>query len=157
MKSSSMLKILPPIWFFIFLLLALALHFFVTAAHVFNLSGFILYKIIGIVIFIVGMGLSLQASKQFKEENTEIIPTSPTNRVLIIKGAFKYSRNPMYLGMVLSLIGIGLFVGTLPVLVAALAQFVVLNFFFIPFEEEKMARQFGDTYTAYKSSVRRWI
>lgn len=133
------------------------LHFYVPGAHVFNFSNFVLCKIIGAIIFIVGMAFSLQASKQFKEENTEIIPTSPTNRVLVTKGAFKYSRNPMYLGMVLSLLGIALFVGTLPVFIAALAQFIVLNFLFIPFEEEKMARQFGENFISYKSSVRRWL
>ena len=152
-----MIKILPPIWFFVFLIIALVLHFSFPGTHAFNFSDLLVFKILGIIIFIIGMSFSLQASKQFKEENTEILPTSPTNRVLITKGAYKYSRNPMYLGMVLSIVGIGVYVGTLPLFIAALAHFMVLNFFFIPFEEEKMERQFGEEFVRYKAVVRRWV
>ncbi len=151
-----MLKILPPIWYFIFLLLALGLHFFVPSIHMFYLSG-IIYKIIGIGVFLFGMYLSMYASKQFAENNTEILPTSATNRVLVTDGTFKYTRNPMYLGMILSLLGIGFFVGTFPMFLPALAQFIVLNFIFIPFEENKMSRIFGDQYNLYKKNVRRWV
>lgn len=144
-------------WFFLFLAIALLSHFFVPATHVFDISDMVLGKVVGVILFVIGMGLSLQASKIFAEENTEILPTSPTNRVLVTRGPFRFSRNPMYLGMVLSLLGIGFFMGTLPVFFAALAQCIVLNFFFIPFEEQKMERQFGEQYIAYRNSVRRWL
>jgi protein-S-isoprenylcysteine O-methyltransferase Ste14 len=151
-----MLKILPPIWFFLFLIAALCLHFFIPDTHVFNIAT-TLVKIIGALVFVTGMALSMQGSKQFAENKTEILPTSPTNRVLVTNGLFKYSRNPMYLGMVTSLLGAAFFSGTLPMFLAALAQFLVLNTFFIPFEEAKLTRIFGDQYVAYQKSARRWI
>lgn len=151
-----MLKILPPIWFLIFLGFALLLHFFVPITHVFNLSG-VLYKTIGVAVFIFGFFISNYASKQFAENKTEIIPTSPTNKVLVTDGIYKYTRNPMYVGMITSLIGIAFIVGTLPMFVAVFAQFVVLNFLFIPFEEKKLSNIFGDQYNSYKLKVRRWV
>ena len=63
----------------------------------------------------------------------------------------------MYLGMIILMLGIGLLCSSPVVLVAALLHFAVLNFLFIPFEEKKMENQFGEKYTAYKRSVRRWI
>lgn len=107
--------------------------------------------------FIFGFFISNYASKQFAENKTEIIPTSPTNKVLVTDGIYKYTRNPMYVGMITSLIGIAFIVGTLPMFVAVFAQFVVLNFLFIPFEEKKLSNIFGDQYNSYKLKVRRWV
>ncbi len=151
-----MLKIYPPIWFLFFLIIALLLHYLVPATHVFNLSGG-LYKTIGVIVLIVGFFISNYASKQFAENKTEVIPTSPTNRVLVTDGLYRYTRNPMYLGMVSSLLGIAFFMGTLPMFLAALAQFTVLNFVFIPFEEKKLSNIFSNQYIYYKQKVRRWF
>ncbi len=156
MKPSPLLKILPPIWFFFFLGGALLVHFYVLDTSISFLPSTI-GKIIGTLLVLWGLKLSLGASKRFKEENTEILPASPTNRVLIIDGPYKKTRNPMYVGMILLLLGIGSLLNASAVLVAALLQFIVLNFLFVPFEEKKMEKQFGDKYMTYKRSVRRWV
>ncbi len=144
-------------WFMLFLAVAMALHFFVPASHVFALAWGYWGTITGMFVFLAGFYLPLWASKIFKEENTEILPNSPSNRVLVIRGPYRFSRNPMYLGMVISLIGIAIMFGTLPLFVAALAHFLVMHFVFIPFEEAKMLRQFGESYESYKHRVRRWL
>jgi protein-S-isoprenylcysteine O-methyltransferase Ste14 len=156
MKHSPLLKILPPIWFFIFLGIALLLHFYVLENN-FDFFPSVLRRIIGALLVIWGLSLSLGASKRFKEEDTEILPTSATNRVLIVNGPYKRTRNPIYLGLVLLLLGIGVLMSAPAVLVAALLQFLVLNFLFIPFEEKKMEKQFGEQYTSYKDKVRKWL
>jgi protein-S-isoprenylcysteine O-methyltransferase Ste14 len=156
MKPSPLLKILPPIWFFFFLGIALLVHFYFLETRLDFLPS-VIRKIIGALLVVWGLSLSLGASKRFKEENTEILPASPTNRVFIIDGPYKKTRNPMYLGMVLLMLGIGVLFDSPAVLVAALLQFTVLNFLFIPFEERKMENQFGEKYLAYKRSVRRWV
>ncbi len=149
-------KVLPPIWFVLFLGSALLVHFFVPALRVFDLQ--VPYgTIIGLLLFFLGFYLPLWASKIFAEEKTEILPTSPTNRVLVTRGPFLFSRNPMYLGTVVMLFGIAVIIGTLPMFAAAFAQFLVMNFIFIPFEEEKMRRQFNDAFTDYTKRVRRWL
>jgi protein-S-isoprenylcysteine O-methyltransferase Ste14 len=150
---NPLLKILPPIWYFIFLITGLLVHFFVPAARVFDVS----YPAIGITLFVAGQVFSMYASSLFSKEKTEILPTSPTNTKLVTYGPFAYTRNPMYLGMLISLLGVAIWVGTLPMFVAVFLDFCVLNFAFIPFEEAKMSRIFGSEYDAYRQKVRRWF
>ncbi len=133
------------------------LHHFVPAARLFDFSNLVLLKVIGGAMFVFGMWLSMYGSKQFKENETEILPMSESNRVLVTDGVYKFSRNSMYLGMVITLLGIALYLGTLLMFLAAVAHFLVLNFVFIPFEERKLERIFGEKYLEYKRSVRRWV
>ena len=112
---------------------------------------------LGGVLFLFGFFFALYGNRLFAREGTEIDPLSPANRVLVTRGAFSISRNPMYVGMVFGLLGIAIYVGTLPFFLVAVAQFCILNYGFIPFEEEKMERQFGDEYRAYCKRVRRWL
>jgi protein-S-isoprenylcysteine O-methyltransferase Ste14 len=147
-----LLKISPPLWFFI-LALAAGCHYLVPATR----TVFFLNTALGGVIFFLGYLLCSVRKSALAREGTEIDPLSPANRALVTRGPFSVSRNPMYVGMVLGLLGIAVYVGTLPFYLAALAQFCILNFGFIPFEEEKMERQFGDEYRAYKRRVRRWL
>ena len=63
----------------------------------------------------------------------------------------------MYLGLVLVTLGIALWVGAWPMFFAPIAIFATANWVHIPFEEEKMRRQFGATFDAYASNTRRWI
>lgn len=150
---SYFLKILPPIWYFLFLIAGFLVHFYIPTARVFTFP----YPIVGIVLLIAGQAISMYASALFAKEKTEILPTSETNRKLVTYGPFNYSRNPMYVGMVLSMLGIAVWVGTLPMFVAAVLDFCILNFVFIPFEEAKLSRIFGASYEAYRAKVRRWI
>lgn len=151
------LKILPPIWFATFLALGLLAHFFVPATHIFRVSFPYVSIALGAAVFCVGFFLSQWASKIFAEEKTEILPTSPANRAFVTRGPFRFSRNPMYLGITLMLVGIAIMLGTAPMFVSAALFFAVMNFTFIPFEEEKMGRQFGDAFTGYTQRVRRWL
>jgi protein-S-isoprenylcysteine O-methyltransferase Ste14 len=150
-----MLKIMPPVWFIIFLALAFFLHRFVPISQVFDF-GYPL-TLLGIALFGAGFFVTLRAARQFEKAGTEILPTSPQNHALVVDGLYRYSRNPMYLGMVTMLLGVAFYVGTLPFFLAALSHFLTLNVVFIPFEEEKMERQFGESYRAYKGKVRRWL
>lgn len=150
---SALLTIVPPIWFLSFLFLGVALHYLVPTTRLFDLSS----SWAGAVLFGAGFALTLYASSIFSKEKTEILPTSPANRVLVTSGPFRFTRNPMYLGMVVALVGTALFFGSLPLYLVPVAQFLVLNFVFIPFEEQKMARQFGAAYEDYKQKVRRWL
>jgi hypothetical protein len=63
----------------------------------------------------------------------------------------------MYLGLVIVTLGIAIWVGAWPMFIAPVALFATLNWVHIPFEEEKMRRQFGATYDGYVRQVRRWV
>jgi protein-S-isoprenylcysteine O-methyltransferase Ste14 len=63
----------------------------------------------------------------------------------------------MYLGLVIETFGLAVWIGSWPMLLAPLMTFATANFVHIPFEEAKMRRQFGETFDAYVSRVRRWL
>jgi protein-S-isoprenylcysteine O-methyltransferase Ste14 len=93
----------------------------------------------------------------FRREGTEVDPTSPTNRKLIISGPYRFTRNPMYLGLIILTLGIAIWVGAWPMFAAPIALFATANWAHIPFEEAKMRHQFGAVYDNYVVRVRRWI
>lgn len=76
---------------------------------------------------------------------------------LTTDGLFRRTRNPMYLGMVVSLIGVACVLGSLSPLVGPLAFFVLANFWYIPFEERAMSMKFGSQYAEYQRAVPRWL
>jgi protein-S-isoprenylcysteine O-methyltransferase Ste14 len=104
-----------------------------------------------------GLLLAGWGERTFAAEETEIFPTSPTNKKLVMRGPFRFTRNPMYLGLTLMAFGFALYFGTLPFYVVPVLLFLLCNFSFVPFEEAKMQRQFGDQYTDYLRRVRRWL
>ncbi len=150
---NPLLKILPPIWFAVLLGVGLLLHRYVPATRVFEFGD----TIIGIGLIVFGLVISNYSSALFSREKTEILPTSSTNSKLITYGPYKWSRNPMYVGMLSMLFGVAVWIGTLPLYVCTVAFFCIFNFVFMPFEEAKLHRIFGDEYAAYRGKVRRWL
>ncbi len=104
-----------------------------------------------------GLLLSWWGERTFAAEGTDILPASPTNKKLVTRGPFTHTRNPMYLGLVMMAFGFAFYFGTIPFYAVPVLLFLLCNFSFIPFEETKMQRQFGDQYTDYLRRVRRWI
>jgi protein-S-isoprenylcysteine O-methyltransferase Ste14 len=76
---------------------------------------------------------------------------------LIKKGAYKYSRNPMYLGSIIFLFGLSFVLGNLISFISPIFFFAIINWMFIPYEEEKMKDEIGTEYLEYMKKVRRWI
>ena len=76
---------------------------------------------------------------------------------IIEDGLYHYSRNPMYVGFVSFLTGCSIVSGNVLSLLCPLFLFIILNWMFIPFEEEKMESAFGEKYLEYKKKVRRWL
>ena len=93
----------------------------------------------------------------FRREGTEVNPTSPANRKLVTTGPYQFTRNPMYLGLVIFALGVALWIGAWPMFVAPVAIFATAEWVHIPFEEAKMRRQFGANYEEYVERVRRWV
>jgi protein-S-isoprenylcysteine O-methyltransferase Ste14 len=76
--------------------------------------------------------------------------------ILVTSGPYRFSRNPLYAGQILFLLGLGL--AAFPWLLAgAVVQALVLDRLVIPPEEARIAARFGPTYKAYARAVRRWI
>jgi protein-S-isoprenylcysteine O-methyltransferase Ste14 len=147
-----MLKLIPPFWGAIYLALAGA------ASAVFAWRTIVDLRIVwfGVVLVAAGAAFSVSAALLFRSEETEISPTSETNTKLVIRGPYRLTRNPMYLGLVLASLGIAFCVGSLPMFAVPFLLFATTNQVHIPFEEAKMRRQFGAAYDDYVGRVRRW-
>ena len=102
------------------------------------------------------MGLNLVGDRQFQKAKTAMNPFGQP-KVLVTAGVFRHSRNPMYLGMVLLVVGIAVTLGYATPFTAPVLLWAVLRYRFIPYEEGKMAECFGEAYIHYLSRVRRWI
>jgi protein-S-isoprenylcysteine O-methyltransferase Ste14 len=148
-----MLKLLPPIWALAYLL--------ITAVASYLLGRPLLPGLpvvwLSIVLIVVGIALAVAAAMLFRRECIELNPTPEANRKLVTSGPFRLTRNPMYLSLVTVTLSIALWAGAWPMFVPPIAIFATANWIHIPFEEEKMRRQFGDAFDAYAREVRRWI
>jgi len=149
----SMLKLPPPIWALIYLVLAALVSVAYPWRQLLDLRS----VVIGVVLVIVGLVFSFWAAILFGREGTELNPMSETNKKLVIRGPFLVTRNPMYVGLVVTSLGIAVIVGSLPMFLVPVLVFATANWGHIPFEEAKMRRQFGAAYDAYTGKVRRWL
>jgi protein-S-isoprenylcysteine O-methyltransferase Ste14 len=103
-----------------------------------------------------GFGIMMWAWWQFKKRQLAICPTDHTEH-LITDGIYRFSRNPMYLGMLTMLTGVATWFGTAPFFAAAAAFFLIIHLVFCPYEERKLLHTFGEDYSAYLVEVRRWF
>ena len=85
------------------------------------------------------------------------IPTHKPTDTIISAGPYKHSRNPIYLAMILLLIGIAVWTNSLWFILMAIIDAVLLLNYVILHEESYLERKFGESYTSYKSQVRRWL
>jgi len=91
-----MLKLPPPVWTLIFLIVAAALSFALGWPKVPGLP----FPPLGIALVVIAFIPPVWAAWLFRREGTEIDPTSPTNRALVTRGPYRLTRNPMYLGLI---------------------------------------------------------
>ncbi len=106
----------------------------------------------------LGAGLVLVAGMWFRRAGTTVNPTRPQATTSVVNsGIYRISRNPMYLGFLLALVGWAVFLAhALPFLFLP-AYVGYMNRFQIAAEERMLAEKFGRDYEAYRRSVRRWL
>jgi protein-S-isoprenylcysteine O-methyltransferase Ste14 len=146
-----MVRIPPPIWMFLFLAIAGAVSHFQSWEPVAH------WRFLGTLLVAAGLVLGFSAFRLFRVEDTELNPASESNRKLVVRGPFRLTRNPMYLSLLLISLGIAFWVGTPPMFAVPLLVFAITNWVHIPFEEDKMRRQFGTAFDDYANRVRRWL
>lgn len=110
----------------------------------------------GVVVAVLGFGIMTRAWWLFRLVNTAICPTADTT-TLVTGDVYRVSRNPMYLGILLMLLGVAIGTGGLPFYLATLLFFFVIDVAFCPYEERKLEASFGRRFTAYRDDVRRWL
>ena len=114
--------------------------------------------IFGSFMIISGLIIILSAIILFKKYQTTISPLNPSNATkLITNGIYKFSRNPMYLGLLLVLLGISIILNLTGGFFFILLFISYMNLFQIIPEENAMVDLFKDEFLEYKINVRRWI
>ncbi len=142
----------PPTLLATTLVAMLALHVLVPVAGIIPRP----WTLAGLVPIAFGVAWNLRADKLLREHQTTVKPHLPPT-ALIETGPYRYSRNPMYVGMSAVAVGTAAALGTLAPLAVAAVFVGVLAVVFVPMEERSMAETFGEAWHAYTRRVRRWL
>ena len=145
-------KLLPPTYLYAAIVLIIVLHVLIPGSQIISSP----WRYLGFLPLIMGTALNLLADQVFKQHKTTVQPFEEST-FLVTHSVFRISRNPMYLGFVLLLIGIAILLGSVtPWLVVAGFPFLMENLF-IQIEEAKLEAWFGSAWLEYKQRVRRWF
>ncbi|NLO20390.1 MAG: isoprenylcysteine carboxylmethyltransferase family protein [Syntrophomonadaceae bacterium] len=110
----------------------------------------------GAVLAILGIVIILWSESLFRSAGTSVRPDRKPTK-LNMSGPFRYSRNPMYMGLNLILAGEAVALGHISLLLFPLVFFIICHTLFIPEEERILEEIFGPEYIDYKKRVRRWL
>ncbi len=146
---------IPPVVIFLtsFGLIKLIHHLTLNLEITFPLNSFTAYVFIGL-----GFVIGLLGVVEFSRHKTTVDPAHPEKASSIVtSGVYRFTRNPMYLGMAIGLIGIIIHYGNLVGSLALLFFIWYLTEYQIKPEEQILKRNFGKPYEAYLQKVRRWV
>jgi protein-S-isoprenylcysteine O-methyltransferase Ste14 len=107
-------------------------------------------------VFVVGLALAIWAVVTFRKAGTRVEPNKPTTTI-VENGPFRFTRNPIYIGMFLGQTGLAIGFDNLWVLAMLVPFFLVIRHGVVAREEAYLERKFGPAYLGYKSRVRRWL
>lgn len=149
-KDSAHVPIPPPIILLIFILIGVGLHYlyplhFVPGA----------FKWAGGILVGLSIGTILYCATMFKKAHTAIEPWKTTSSI-IVKGPYRWSRNPIYLCFIISGFGAAIFLNNLWIALMMIPLVAVINKVVIQREERYLEGKFTN-YLEYKQRVRRWI
>ena len=145
-------RILPPTYLLLSIATMVLLHFLLPVSKITPYP----WNLLGVLLLIIGGSLNLIADAAFKREQTTVKPFEKST-ALVVSGVFTISRHPMYLGMVIILLGIAILMGTLTPLIVVVIFGILMEFIFIKTEERMLEEQFGEAWLAYKKKVRKWV
>ncbi|MEM9363792.1 MAG: isoprenylcysteine carboxylmethyltransferase family protein [Bacteroidota bacterium] len=148
------IKILPPL---VMLIFAGGMY---TLAHLLPVGQFDFFGRKALAIGLLGLAalVMILALFQFRKMKTTTNPIDLTKTSsLVTHGIFKYTRNPMYLAMLLILLAYGLKLSNAFNTLIAAGFVYYMNYFQIRFEEEALEKKYGKVYSFYKKNTRRWF
>ena len=146
-------KIKPPLIGFALIGIGIGINFAATA-RIFP-EGWIQFAV-GVPVIIAGLAFGLVANMTFRKMATDFSFSKPPS-LIVQHGLFKISRNPMYVAMVVIVLGAMLVVNSAWSLLMVPVAFLYLQYGVIHREEQYLELWFGDEYRNYKTKVRRWV
>ena len=146
------MRIYPPVWFVLAVIAMVVLARFapVVSWHVAAL------RFAGLALIVVGFATGLTAAIRFRQRGTPLEPfTNATT--LVVEGPYRFTRNPMYLGLATILVGVAVALEALtPFFVVPVFVGIITTQFIVP-EEAMLTQRFGDAYGDFRRRVRRWL
>ena len=113
-------------------------------------------RIVGVIIVVAGLALIFSALATFRRTGQDPKPWTPSPE-LIVQGPYRWTRNPMYVGLTCILVGLGLALNNLWFLLLAAVALLVVHFIAVLPEEKYLNEKFGSSYKEYRTKVRRYI
>ena len=145
-------KIPPPLLLLTFILLGYGVQYFWPQTF---LPEFLRFPL-GFVFIFLGFIIPTLCLLKFKEEKTNVEPWKPA-RKLITNGIYQYTRNPIYLGLLIIGMGISITINSLWMILSLLPFIFLLHVLVIQKEENYLEKTFRNEYLEYKNKVRRWL
>jgi protein-S-isoprenylcysteine O-methyltransferase Ste14 len=142
----------PPLFYLLFFLAGLALDRFAPLPP----PPAALAHALGALLVLSSVAIIAWSFLHFSTAGTSAVPVRPTT-ALVVSGPYRFTRNPMYLGLLLVYVGMSLWIGLVwPLLLGPALVWVVAVWCIAP-EERYLAEKFGEEYHRYRDRVRRWI
>jgi len=145
-------KVLPAVYLLMALILMWLMHLFLPIYQYVHEPA----SYAGIVPVILGIAIATISSGLFIRAETGLLPFDEAT-TLVTGGFYRYSRNPMYLGMILMLAGSAFLLGSAGPLLPLVIFILIIRNHFVLGEERFLEAVFGQRYLDYKASVRRWF
>ncbi len=113
---------------------------------------------VALALVVIGQSIGISGIVSFRRARTTINPVKPSAASsLVTSGVYRVTRNPMYLGLLVTLVAWAVFLSNLVALLAAPLFVLYINRFQINPEERVLSSLFGAEYAVYKEKVRRWL
>ena len=153
-ERGAQVRFPPPLVFIGFVLMGLVLQY-AMAPIPFPLDRWITLAA-GILLSLTGLGFIVMAHRLFKRTGQNPVPWTPSPE-LLLQGPYRFTRNPMYLGLTLIQAGFGLAINNLWISLFAAPALFVVHFIAVLPEERYLTEKFGENYRAYLAKVRRYL
>jgi protein-S-isoprenylcysteine O-methyltransferase Ste14 len=150
--NPSIPRIRPPVYFLLAIAVMILLDSFLPLAHWLQPP----WTYAGMVVIVLGFLLTVRSALLFRRLGTQTHPGVKATQ-LVHEGPFRYTRNPMYLGLMIILVGVAMLLGSVSPLVVIPLMTWILHVKFILREEKWMENWFGQPYLEYKKKTRRWL
>jgi len=145
-------KIVPPVYLLIALVLMWLLQRYVPVYQYIQAP----WVYAGIILVFFGIVMAAVSAGMFVKADTGLEPFEEAT-TLVTGGFYRYTRNPMYMGMFLILFGVAVLLGSVGALLPLVLFIIIIRYNFVAGEERFMQAAFGQQYLDYKAAVRRWI
>ena len=114
-------------------------------------------KLLGVVVLVAGGALVLETTTRFALQGRGTpAPWAPPER-FVERGSYRFVRSPMYLGVILLVVGQGLLLGQEILYAWAITAWLIFSGFLVFYEEPQLHDRFGASYDDYRRRVRRWL